>query len=78
MGFVDYIISDMIEAWDGSFLLSTFFSFKPHRAHSKFHFSVCFAVFIDMPQMVTYMQQNYERWKEYNVSILPFLFTVLR
>ncbi|XP_011345961.1 high affinity cAMP-specific and IBMX-insensitive 3',5'-cyclic phosphodiesterase 8 isoform X2 [Ooceraea biroi] len=39
IGFVDYIITDMIEAWD---------------------------VFIDMPEMVGYMRQNYERWKEYN------------
>ncbi|XP_012230148.1 high affinity cAMP-specific and IBMX-insensitive 3',5'-cyclic phosphodiesterase 8 isoform X2 [Linepithema humile] len=39
IGFVDYIINDMIEAWD---------------------------VFIDMPEIVGYMRQNYEKWKEYN------------
>ncbi|XP_020279370.1 high affinity cAMP-specific and IBMX-insensitive 3',5'-cyclic phosphodiesterase 8 isoform X2 [Pseudomyrmex gracilis] len=39
IGFVDYIINDMIEAWD---------------------------VFIDMPEMVGYMRQNYVKWKEYN------------
>ncbi|XP_014467435.1 PREDICTED: high affinity cAMP-specific and IBMX-insensitive 3',5'-cyclic phosphodiesterase 8A isoform X2 [Dinoponera quadriceps] len=39
IGFVDFIINDMIEAWDA---------------------------FIDMPEMVGYMRQNYEKWKEYN------------
>ncbi|XP_011308535.1 high affinity cAMP-specific and IBMX-insensitive 3',5'-cyclic phosphodiesterase 8A isoform X2 [Fopius arisanus] len=39
IGFVDYIITDMIEAWDA---------------------------FIDMPEMVTHMRQNYEVWKEYH------------
>ncbi|XP_076475776.1 phosphodiesterase 8 isoform X5 [Bombus vancouverensis nearcticus] len=40
IGFVDFIINDMVEAWDA---------------------------FIDMPEMVGYMRQNYEKWKEYNV-----------
>ncbi|KAG8040541.1 hypothetical protein G9C98_002537 [Cotesia typhae] len=39
IGFVDYIINDMIEAWDA---------------------------FIDMPEIVTHMKQNYDKWKEYN------------
>ncbi|XP_015432489.1 PREDICTED: high affinity cAMP-specific and IBMX-insensitive 3',5'-cyclic phosphodiesterase 8A [Dufourea novaeangliae] len=39
IGFVDFIINDMIEAWDA---------------------------FIDMPEMVGYMRQNYDKWKEYN------------
>ncbi|XP_076177149.1 phosphodiesterase 8 [Ptiloglossa arizonensis] len=39
IGFIDFIINDMIEAWDA---------------------------FIDMPEIVGYMQQNYEKWKEYN------------
>ncbi|XP_019699377.1 high affinity cAMP-specific and IBMX-insensitive 3',5'-cyclic phosphodiesterase 8 isoform X3 [Harpegnathos saltator] len=39
IGFVDFIINDMVEAWDA---------------------------FIDMPEMVGYMRQNYEKWKEYN------------
>ncbi|KAG7198579.1 hypothetical protein KM043_005942 [Ampulex compressa] len=39
IGFIDFIMNDMIEAWD---------------------------VFIDMPEMVGYMRQNYEKWKEYN------------
>ncbi|XP_063995456.1 high affinity cAMP-specific and IBMX-insensitive 3',5'-cyclic phosphodiesterase 8 [Diachasmimorpha longicaudata] len=39
IGFVDYIINDMIEAWDA---------------------------FIDVPEMVTHMRQNYEIWKEYH------------
>ncbi|XP_076620125.1 phosphodiesterase 8 isoform X1 [Colletes latitarsis] len=39
IGFVDFIINDMIEAWDA---------------------------FIDMPEIVGYMRQNYEKWKEYN------------
>ncbi|KAJ8664565.1 hypothetical protein QAD02_006227, partial [Eretmocerus hayati] len=39
IGFVDYIINDMIEAWDA---------------------------FIDLPEMVVYMKQNYETWKDYN------------
>ncbi|XP_043282218.1 high affinity cAMP-specific and IBMX-insensitive 3',5'-cyclic phosphodiesterase 8-like isoform X2 [Venturia canescens] len=39
IGFVDYIIHDMIEAWDA---------------------------FIDMPEMVTHMKHNYEKWKEYH------------
>ncbi|XP_012277086.1 high affinity cAMP-specific and IBMX-insensitive 3',5'-cyclic phosphodiesterase 8 isoform X2 [Orussus abietinus] len=39
IGFVDYIINDMIEAWDA---------------------------FIDMPELVDYMRQNYEKWKEYH------------
>ncbi|XP_018046445.1 PREDICTED: high affinity cAMP-specific and IBMX-insensitive 3',5'-cyclic phosphodiesterase 8A-like isoform X3 [Atta colombica] len=47
IGFVDYIINDMIEAWD---------------------------VFIDMPEIVGYMRQNYEKWKEYNMSIVPLVF----
>ncbi|XP_076376029.1 phosphodiesterase 8 isoform X3 [Megalopta genalis] len=42
IGFIDFIINDMIEAWDA---------------------------FIDMPEMVGYMRQNYERWKEYNVRV---------
>lgn len=33
---------------------------------------VCFTVFIDMPEMVGYMRQNYESWKEYNVSAICF------
>ncbi|XP_071862597.1 phosphodiesterase 8 isoform X2 [Bombus fervidus] len=47
IGFVDFIINDMVEAWDA---------------------------FIDMPEMVGYMRQNYEKWKEYNdrgISTLP-------
>ncbi|XP_034171921.1 phosphodiesterase 8 isoform X2 [Osmia lignaria lignaria] len=39
IGFVDFIINDMIEAWDA---------------------------FIDMPELVGYMRQNYEKWKEYS------------
>ena len=39
IGFVDFIINDMIEAWDA---------------------------FVDMPEMVGYMRQNYDKWKEYN------------
>ncbi|CAL7936682.1 unnamed protein product [Xylocopa violacea] len=39
IGFVDFIINDMVEAWEA---------------------------FIDMPEMVGYMRQNYEKWKEYN------------
>ncbi|XP_017795961.1 PREDICTED: high affinity cAMP-specific and IBMX-insensitive 3',5'-cyclic phosphodiesterase 8A-like isoform X2 [Habropoda laboriosa] len=39
IGFVDFIINDMVEAWDA---------------------------FIDMPEMVGHMRQNYEKWKEYN------------
>ncbi|XP_044576170.1 high affinity cAMP-specific and IBMX-insensitive 3',5'-cyclic phosphodiesterase 8 isoform X1 [Cotesia glomerata] len=39
IGFVDYIINDMIEAWDA---------------------------FIDMPEIVTHMKQNYDKWKEYH------------
>ncbi|KAK2583173.1 hypothetical protein KPH14_009193 [Odynerus spinipes] len=39
IGFVDYIINDMIEAWDS---------------------------FIDMPEMLGYMRQNYDKWKELN------------
>ncbi|XP_031777646.1 high affinity cAMP-specific and IBMX-insensitive 3',5'-cyclic phosphodiesterase 8 [Nasonia vitripennis] len=39
IGFVDYIINDMMEAWDA---------------------------FIDLPEMINYMKQNYETWKEYN------------
>ncbi|KAG5898657.1 hypothetical protein JTB14_005416 [Gonioctena quinquepunctata] len=37
IGFVDYIINDMFEAWNA---------------------------FIDMPEILTYMRQNYIRWKE--------------
>ncbi|XP_076276549.1 phosphodiesterase 8, partial [Lasioglossum baleicum] len=39
IGFIDFIINDMIEAWDA---------------------------FIDMPEMVGYMRQNYDKWKDYN------------
>ncbi|XP_053999390.1 LOW QUALITY PROTEIN: high affinity cAMP-specific and IBMX-insensitive 3',5'-cyclic phosphodiesterase 8-like [Hylaeus anthracinus] len=39
IGFVDFIINDMIEAWDA---------------------------FIDMPEIVGHMRQNYEKWKEYS------------
>ncbi|XP_034944709.1 high affinity cAMP-specific and IBMX-insensitive 3',5'-cyclic phosphodiesterase 8 isoform X2 [Chelonus insularis] len=39
IGFVDYIINDMIVAWDA---------------------------FIDMPELVTHMKHNYEKWKEYH------------
>ncbi|XP_031328347.1 high affinity cAMP-specific and IBMX-insensitive 3',5'-cyclic phosphodiesterase 8 isoform X3 [Photinus pyralis] len=39
IGFVDYIVHDMFEAWDA---------------------------FIDMPELVTYMRQNYIRWKEFD------------
>ncbi|KAF5295191.1 hypothetical protein FQA39_LY13196 [Lamprigera yunnana] len=38
IGFVDYIVNDMFEAWDA---------------------------FIDMPELITYMRQNYIRWKEF-------------
>lgn len=30
------------------------------------------SAFIDMPEIVGYMQQNYEKWKEYNVKISNF------
>ncbi|XP_008196277.1 high affinity cAMP-specific and IBMX-insensitive 3',5'-cyclic phosphodiesterase 8 isoform X2 [Tribolium castaneum] len=39
IGFVDYIINDMFEAWNA---------------------------FIDMPDLITYMRQNYIRWKEFD------------
>ncbi|RZB41067.1 high affinity cAMP-specific and IBMX-insensitive 3',5'-cyclic phosphodiesterase 8A, partial [Asbolus verrucosus] len=39
IGFVDYIINDMFEAWNA---------------------------FIDMPELITYMRQNYIRWKEFD------------
>lgn len=39
IGFVDFIINDMIEAWN---------------------------VFIDMPQLISYMKGNYLKWKEYD------------
>ncbi|KOC59811.1 High affinity cAMP-specific and IBMX-insensitive 3',5'-cyclic phosphodiesterase 8B [Habropoda laboriosa] len=47
IGFVDFIINDMVEAWDA---------------------------FIDMPEMVGHMRQNYEKWKEYNMSVVPLIF----
>lgn len=46
IGFVDYIINDMFEAWNA---------------------------FIDMPEIVTYMRQNYIRWKEFDESGLTTL-----
>ncbi|CAG9762319.1 unnamed protein product [Ceutorhynchus assimilis] len=39
IGFVDYIINDMFEAWHA---------------------------FIDMPELLSYMRQNYIRWKEFD------------
>ncbi|KAI4467368.1 cyclic nucleotide phosphodiesterase [Holotrichia oblita] len=39
IGFVDFIINDMVEAWNG---------------------------FIDFPELVTFMRQNYLKWKEYD------------
>lgn len=39
IGFIDFIINDMMEAWDS---------------------------FIDMPEMLSYMKQNHEKWKEFN------------
>ncbi|XP_058807662.1 high affinity cAMP-specific and IBMX-insensitive 3',5'-cyclic phosphodiesterase 8 isoform X2 [Phymastichus coffea] len=39
IGFVDFIINDMMEAWNA---------------------------FIDLPEIIDYMKQNYESWKEYN------------
>ncbi|KRT84067.1 hypothetical protein AMK59_249 [Oryctes borbonicus] len=39
IGFVDFIINDMVEAWNG---------------------------FIDFPELVTYMRQNYLKWKEFD------------
>lgn len=39
IGFIDFIINDMVEAWD---------------------------VFINMPEIVGFMRQNYDKWKEYN------------
>ncbi|KAL1512742.1 hypothetical protein ABEB36_002282 [Hypothenemus hampei] len=39
IGFVDFIINDMFEAWNA---------------------------FIDMPELLTYMRQNYIRWKEFD------------
>ncbi|XP_067632406.1 high affinity cAMP-specific and IBMX-insensitive 3',5'-cyclic phosphodiesterase 8 isoform X2 [Eurosta solidaginis] len=38
IGFIEYIIQDMVHAWDS---------------------------FIDMPQLVTYMQINYSQWKKF-------------
>ncbi|XP_044734940.1 high affinity cAMP-specific and IBMX-insensitive 3',5'-cyclic phosphodiesterase 8 isoform X2 [Chrysoperla carnea] len=46
IGFVDYIINDMMEAWDA---------------------------FIDMPEIITYMRQNYVYWKEYDEQGLTTL-----
>ncbi|XP_017040607.1 LOW QUALITY PROTEIN: high affinity cAMP-specific and IBMX-insensitive 3',5'-cyclic phosphodiesterase 8 [Drosophila ficusphila] len=39
IGFIEYIIQDMIHAWES---------------------------FIDMPQLITYMQINYSQWKKYD------------
>ncbi|XP_076642149.1 phosphodiesterase 8 isoform X2 [Halictus rubicundus] len=48
IGFIDFIINDMIEAWDA---------------------------FIDMPEMVGYMRQNYDKWKEFNVRLVFISFS---
>lgn len=65
IGFVDFIINDMVEAWDGQWCIyvfaQTYFCICAARN------SVLFSAFIDMPEMVGYMRQNYEKWKEYNV-----------
>ncbi|XP_046472198.1 high affinity cAMP-specific and IBMX-insensitive 3',5'-cyclic phosphodiesterase 8A isoform X2 [Neodiprion pinetum] len=38
IGFVDFIINDMVEAWD---------------------------TFVDMPELISHMRLNYDKWKEY-------------
>ncbi|XP_045482819.1 high affinity cAMP-specific and IBMX-insensitive 3',5'-cyclic phosphodiesterase 8 isoform X2 [Harmonia axyridis] len=39
IGFIDYIVNDMFEAWNA---------------------------FIDMPELISYLRQNYIRWKEFD------------
>lgn len=74
IGFVDYIINDMIEAWDGeTFFSSTFYRLFSLFYHRSSSIIPLFAAFIDMPEMVTHMRQNYDKWKEYQVSCCLFL-----
>ena len=77
IGFVDFIINDMIEAWDGTVDFSNNFTFS--KILKARDFAASFSAFVDMPEMVGYMRQNYDKWKEYNVRIilssgaLPFI-----
>lgn len=57
IGFVDYIINDMFEAWNGIFLL-----YIPYFIYNL----NLFLAFIDMPELLTHMRQNYIRWKEFD------------
>ncbi|XP_076393868.1 phosphodiesterase 8 isoform X2 [Megachile rotundata] len=62
IGFVDYIINDMIETWDGQYtFLRLCYSFTVHLQNTLY-----FSAFIDMPELVGYMRHNYEKWKEYS------------
>lgn len=41
---------------------------------------ILFTVFINMPEIVGFMRQNYDKWKEYNVSNelnLEFYFLII-
>lgn len=70
IGFVEYIINDMMEAWDGmfSFCYAAMLQIMESNAtvfNEKYKY---FSAFIDMPEMVGNMSENYMRWKEFNVS----------
>lgn len=59
IGFIEYIIQDMMHAWDSEYrtvkiLLGTL------RTSS-----LSLPGFIDMPQLIHHMQYNYSQWKKY-------------
>lgn len=60
IGFVDYIINDMFEAWNGTNAIT----FIETLITNCLSFN--YTAFIDMPELLTYMRENYIRWKEFD------------
>lgn len=59
IGFIEYIIQDMMHAWDSE--CPSLRSIYIECLHILPH-----AGFIDMPQLITCMQINYSQWKKYD------------
>lgn len=70
IGFIDFIIHDMIEAWDGK----TCRSVIVFRLRTE----IFVVAFIDMPELMTHMRANKIKWKEFDEQGLNTLHDVKR
>lgn len=73
IGFIEYIIQDMMNAWDGESWCLIFPTSK------KIIYKITFNLgFIDMPEIIQYMQFNYTQWKMYEEQGIKTLSDIKR